>query len=313
MYKFEITVIIATYEPDPVKLMRTVRSVIMQRDVDMEVILTDDGSVNNDFSEVERYIHEIGFDSFYIIRNKVNQGTVKNLLSGLKRARGKYVYITSPGDMLYNDTVLRDFFHIAEEKSAKIMFGDAVYYSCDNDVVIYEDKCSPKRPECYSEEKTIPYLKSTFFFGGYILGASFFRETETARKYFRMIEPHCKYVEDNTSTAFALAAEERVLYCPVKMIWYEYGDGVSTSENSKWKQLLDKDFEENFKMLRKIYPKDEIIQAAYEKNVLKKGKFALLIHYPRVAFRAFYCHLTEKRNVKCSPADVNRLKKMLKV
>ena len=312
MTSFEVTVVIASYNFSYPKMMGTLRSVLKQRDVDLEIIIADDGSQNADYTEVERYIHEIGFESFFLVRNKQNQGTVKNIISGLRRARGKYVYITSPGDMLFDDRVLHDFYEYAEESGAKLLFGDAVYYNTDGGLTLYDDKSAPIRPYCYGADKSPEFKKAAFFFGGYILGAAFFRDTETAKKYFGIIENCCKFVEDNTSTAFMLADGVKVEYFHRNMIWYEYGGGVSTSKENKWKAILDNDFKESFILLKKHHPNDKIIDAAYEKNVNGKGKGAVALKHPKVMLDAFRYKLSGKRKVGYTDTDKARLEKLLK-
>ena len=313
MAKFEVTVIIASYNFSYPKLMGTLRSVLSQRDIDMEVIIADDGSQNADYSEAERYIHEIGYESFFIVRNKENQGTVKNLISGLRRARGKYVYMTSPGDMLYDDMVLHDFYEHAEERGVKVLFGDAVYYNNDNGLTIYRDKSAPLRPDCYIPERTQNYKKTAFFFGGYILGAAFFRETETAKKYFAKIDNICKFMEDNTTTALMLADGLKVEYFHRNMIWYEFDGGVSTSGEDKRKEILVSDLRECFKLLKSRYPDDKIIDVAFEKEVCGKGNFHLLTKHPMVLINALRYRISSKRRVNFTDADRSRLEKMLKV
>ena len=312
MASFDVTVVIASYNFSYPKMMGTLKSVLKQRNVDIEIIIADDGSQDADYTEVERYIHEIGFESFFLIRNKENQGTVKNLISGLKRVRGKYVYMTSPGDMLFDDMVLHDFYEYAEENKAKVLFGDAVYYNNDDGLEIYGDKSAPVRPYCFGADKTIKAQKIGFFFGGYILGAAFFRETETAKKYFGIIENCCKFVEDNTSTAFMLADGIKVEYYPRNMIWYEYGGGVSTSKENKWKAILENDFRESFRLLKERCPYDRIIDAAFEKNVNGKGKLGSILKHPLVMFGAFRYKLSGKRRVEYTDSDAARLKKLLR-
>ena len=313
MTSFEVTVLIASYNFSYPKMMSTLRSVLKQRDVDMEIIIADDGSQNADYTEVERYIHEIGFESFFLIKNKVNQGTVKNFLSGLKRARGKYVYMTSPGDILFDTLVLHDFYEHAEKRRAKVLFGDAVYYNNDEGLRLYGDRSAPIRPFCYTPERTLAFKKTAFFFGGYILGAAFFRETETAKKYFGMIGNCCKFVEDNTSSAFMLADGTEIEYFPRNMIWYEYGGGVSTSKENKWKAILENDFTECFRLLKEQYPQDRIIDAAYEKNVCGKGKLSLLIKHPLIFMNVWRYKLMSKRTVGHTDDDRARLEKLLKL
>ena len=50
---YEITVIVCTYNPDLQKLISTLKSVVLQKGVKIQVIVTDDGSSNNYFNEVK--------------------------------------------------------------------------------------------------------------------------------------------------------------------------------------------------------------------------------------------------------------------
>ena len=73
---YNITVVVLTYNPVWEKLRATLKSIVEQQDVHLQVVITDDGSKNNYFDKVESYFKEIGFDDFKLISNKNNEGTV---------------------------------------------------------------------------------------------------------------------------------------------------------------------------------------------------------------------------------------------
>ena len=97
-----------------------------------------------------------------------------------------------------------------------------------------------------------------------------------------------KYTEDNTTTAFLLSDGIRVYHFDEFVVWYEYGSGVSTSNSKKWDKLLERDFDESHKLMRKKYPNDTFIQDITKLHVIKnryvKYVYALFI-CPSILFR----------------------------
>ena len=84
---YNITVVVLTYNPVWEKLRATLKSIVEQQDVHLQVVITDDGSKNNHFDKVELFFKEIGFDDFKLISNKNNEGTVINLYRGKSKFR----------------------------------------------------------------------------------------------------------------------------------------------------------------------------------------------------------------------------------
>ena len=107
----QISVVVATYNPDVNKLNRTLKQICRQENVSFEVIITDDASSKKDFSHLGEFFKNNGFENFKILEHNENVGTVKNCLSALNEAKGKYVFITSPGDILFDKNTLSDFYN----------------------------------------------------------------------------------------------------------------------------------------------------------------------------------------------------------
>ncbi len=277
-----VSVIVATYNFNVKKTIATLNSVILQKNVSIEIIIADDGSKNTeDFDIIEAHIKKNNFEAYKIIKNKENQGTVKNLFSGLKQAVGKYVYFISPGDYLFDDCVLHDFYEFCEKNNSKLVFGDAVCYNFDNDgkVNISDIPSAPKRAECYSADKSLFFKKVAFLFGNFVVGPAYFREKNTTIECFKIIEKNSKFVEDNTSTAIAFANGINLDYFRRNIVWYETGTGVSTSSDDKWKKILDEDFRRNYMYLDKVYSKsDAVIDAACFSWLNKKGAKGKIIN-----------------------------------
>ena len=100
------SILIASYNPVWEKLKVTIDSVLRQDYRDFEIVITDDGSENNLFPEIEKYMRAQSFDNFKLVAHEKNQGTVKNLIDGVKACSGKYVRDFGPGDAFYNEKSL---------------------------------------------------------------------------------------------------------------------------------------------------------------------------------------------------------------
>ncbi len=287
----QVSVIILSYNPKIEKMCRTIRSIIGQKNINFEVVVSDDGSTLPEFDKIEHFFYENNFKNYKIVKNKKNEGTVKNCLAGLQYATGEYIFLTSAGDMLYDQNTLRDFYVFSKKKKTKVCFGDVIYYSYDKkEIKIHDVIGRPARPQLYLDNYSFLNQKVEFFYEDMILGAAFFREREFAKKYFQKIEKSSKYVEDGTSTLYALADNIKIEYYNRNIVWYEYGSGVSTGKNKKWLDLLKDDYDNTFIELKKKYPKDAVVDAGYMRRFYNKTlieKLIRLIRHPLIAFIHF--------------------------
>ena len=80
-----------------------------QKEVSFEIIICDDGSIENLFLEIEILFRRYLFRNYFLIGHDSNQGAVNNIIDGAKIAKGRYIKMISPGDFLYDDATLRIF------------------------------------------------------------------------------------------------------------------------------------------------------------------------------------------------------------
>ena len=104
-----ITVITPYY--NNTNLTNTVRSVLSQDYPNIEYIIADDCSDNievilNEIKDILNNLKLEYFLSFKIQRQIKNVGTVKNLNSAIKQARGEIIFFLAADDMFYNNYVL---------------------------------------------------------------------------------------------------------------------------------------------------------------------------------------------------------------
>ena len=93
---------------------------------------------------------------------------------------------------------------------------------------------------CLSQKiKTLAYCTTQD-----IVGACFFRKTDIFANYLDRIKLLSKYDEDNCTTYIHLLQEgKEIYYFDEFVVWYELGTGISTSNNSKFSEQLEKDCE----------------------------------------------------------------------
>ena len=130
-----ISIIVCQFNPQRTKLVRTLNSIVAQKNVDFEIIIADDGSDNYDEMFYRDYFSSHSFCNYRFSRLIKNGGTVNNLLCALELAHGDYVYCISPGDLLYDETTLSDLLAFIKKKGSEIVFGDAVKYSIDQNTI----------------------------------------------------------------------------------------------------------------------------------------------------------------------------------
>ena len=279
MGNIDVSVILLTYKPDWEKLKGTLYSIITQKEVKYEVIICDDGSMQDYREEIEQYIREKEIKEYTYVKNVQNVGTVKNYLSGLRQANGRYVFGISPGDMFFDEMTLRDMVKFCDERQVKICFGNAVYYNHEEGAAkTFSGLNAPKRPQVYSESASCFNVKMMFFNGENILGVTYFKERQCALECFEEIANSAKYLEDKCSTAVALMKGYRIVHYDRIIVWYEKGSGISTSGNNEWSKKLSDDYNRVIFDMKKKYPKDRVLDMVYiRKSYTNKYKKLLVM------------------------------------
>lgn len=239
---YEVSVLVLTFRPVWTKLRETLDSIICQTDVMYEIVISDDGSEDNLFDEVEEYFREKSFRNYQLVQNAVNSGTVANSVSAVSAAKGNYVKFISPGDMLIGDCILAEWVQNMRKNYYKWSFCDVIFYS---------GSAENRRYYCFKAfpNDVRPYLKNNqqqcrwnyLVLRDLAVGAAIMAEKETALIYLRRILGKVKYAEDN---AWRIAMFDGIVggYFARDAVLYEYGVGTSTSGQEKWNKLLQDDW-----------------------------------------------------------------------
>lgn len=271
--QYAITVLLAQYNPDYKKLTATINSILIQKNVNYEIIICDDGSTEDCFSQTEAYFQERGFTDYKLVKLKQNGGTVKNMANGIKAASGQYVKLISPGDYLYDENTLSEIYRFMKKHHAQIAFGDVVKFENTKNTIIRHTERMPRDIKVY-HKKAYPYqkiLKNMLLYWDWIIGASLIYERLQFLQFIREIDGKVKYVED-LITFIAIAEGIKIFHFNRYVVWYEYGTGVSTSKNDFWAEQIAMDKDAIYELLYKRHPGNRVIKRAYLNNRYRRTK-----------------------------------------
>lgn len=241
---YDVSIVIAQYNPNFSSVIKTIKSVIKQKKIKMEVIIADDGSKIDYFCEIEEYFINHNFRDYKFSKCENNFGTCININKAVDIANGEYIKLISPGDYLYDENTLSDWYSFCKKNSVLISYGSAVYYHIiDGKMKVFEKR---------STQPTLNYLYrlgNNNFSGKIIdnivlcdciLGASYFCERKILKEYLSEICGKIKFCEDFSYRLMLLDGQQIVWYNrPV--IYYSYGDGISSKSDKNGNPLLRSD------------------------------------------------------------------------
>ncbi len=234
------TVIIATYNAILNKALETLKSVLIQKEIDLQVIVADDGSMDNLFDEYRKCFEEHSFINYSLLASDHNQGTAKNLCRCKNYCKGRYIKLISPGDYLYGVNALRDWCDYMDANGLEMSVADAFYYMREDDEYrIVKEHAFPQAPQilnCNNERRKKYYQ---LIFNDYWLGAATLIRTDAFKKYISIVSDIVIYGEDNM---YRIAAADGISrgYYNKPAVMYETNTGISSlgEKGKRWHHVL---------------------------------------------------------------------------
>lgn len=288
-----LTVIVLQYRPDPDALRRTLASIAMQTTRDFEVIVADDGSDQDYFAETKAYLEAHGIWPAAFVKAEKNGGTVKNLLNGVRKATGRWVFAPSPGDYLYDPDTLSWLLETLQRDQPRVGFGKLAAYC--------EKQGEPTQLPGDTPFDPAPYEKGHFdaarakrnmlLYDDGICGAALFYERELLLQTLEKMQDRILLAEDFSARLFTVENIPIVRYDRL-ITWYEMGTGVSTDKTAASEARMLRDWRAMLTLLRELYPKDAMVRLAWEyyhndrhKSRLVRGLMGRLIVPQNCAFK----------------------------
>lgn len=257
--KYEVSVVVCMYNPDLNKALQTVRSVIDQKDVTAELIITDDGSKNNYFDEIESYLRSASFADYKMIACETNQGTVRNIIQGVNAASGEYIKGISPGDFLNGDHILRDWLDHLKADGSKWSFSYVKNYTSNAGAKNKRVVIFPRDDEVYLNGSEFDKRRSYCVLCNAPIGAAILSERRIMLDYLEFIADEIKYVEDIIWRLMMFKGDVGCFY-PFETTCYEVGTGISTSGSKKWRRIISDEMSKVKDLMEKIADLDDSVQ-----------------------------------------------------
>lgn len=255
----KFTVIIVTYNSKWEKIKITLDSVMKQSFRDYEIVISDDGSENNHFGDIEQYMREQEFEAYKLIAHEENVGTVKNLLSAVEASSGKYIRDFGPGDLFYDEDSLGLLYDFMEKEQCEACFGLVRGYYKDNQgKLMTTEFYHPFDLKAYKKQDKTRLKKNLVLFRDYPPGSCTSYTRDTYLRYLKLLEGRVVYTEDIFQIA---AAFDGVFlkFIPEYIIWYETEGGVSNSKGVYSKRMLD-DVEHFYEFLYEQHGDDRYVK-----------------------------------------------------
>ena len=302
MDKPDFSIIIVCYNPDFDKLLKTIISCIKQEKTKYEIIISDDGSKEKYLEKLQNWAKDNNINLKYNFIHD-NVGTVKNIISGVKMASGKYIKTISPGDYFATPDALETFLHKFEDEECDLVFSDGIFYFGDT---IFCDQKMPffEKTTGKNMKKNISMLADSF------LGASLTFRKELV-SYLYELDGYVKLTEDLPLTYLALINGKKVGYIDKKLFWYEYGTGVSHI-----KHYLDADLQGFVNYLTLNYTNNKMVKRTLSVwNVIKiQNSFlraiTLLITHPVIFVMKLARKKGKKQEIHLTIDDLNAITRL---
>ena len=264
--EYIFTIQIVTYNPNWDKLRFTLDSILVQSFTDYELMIVDDGSKDCLEENIKEYVKEHEIKNFHHIKNKYNQGTVRNIISGLKKANGKYVPCFGAGDAFASTESLQMIYDYMEQNKLDACWGlvqPFVYDEKGGRHCVYRAK--PFDIDAYRTYNVKRILENMIVYSDQAHGASITMKKETWLQYLYVIVDKVVYAEDLTQILMALEGNPLPLLDEV-IIYYEEEDGISTTQNKAWLDKLQNDVNQLYEYAQACYPKNKYIQKRLHVN-----------------------------------------------
>jgi len=238
--EIDVSVYVCLYNSDWDKLKRTLLSILHQKRIRFEIVISDDGSKDNLFDKIRGLFERADFTDYVLLPSKINQGTVVNIHRAVGHCRGRFVRGVSDGEMMPSDTILSECYQKCIHDKNRILFGNAIYCNFGNPIKVLEVRGNPRNLWQYKRGLKKVIREDYLLNSDFICGASFFAEKELFYRYLNEIVGKVKYAEDN-SYRMMMYDEIDFTYYNKNIIFYEYGTGISTSGSKVWSKRLSDD------------------------------------------------------------------------
>lgn len=247
----KVSIIIASYNPSLEKMLFSINSVIKQTGIDYELIITDDGSKNNYFSEIEGFLQKHCKCEYQLLSHEVNQGTVKNFLDAVNHASGEFIRTLGAGDSLYGTESLKNHVEYVEKSGKNWSFGQMLYFSINElgERHFVKHRSRPQLTKPYLKGRDNRCVWNYCVVSDIATGTAILYKKDLLLCYLERFEGKVIYTEDYVTTLMMFDGYLGAYY-PAPVVCYEFGDdGITAPGNKDGGSKVYKDINSAYRLL----------------------------------------------------------------
>lgn len=281
----KMSIIVLTYNQDLNCILLTLKSILNQTFQNYEIIISDDGSHDNHFVEIERFFDKYGFARYVLLPHKTNQGTVKNFLSALEYAKGIYIRGIGAGDLFYREDSLYNLYECMSKNDYEVCFGLVKgYYFNGDGTISFGEHAHPYDIMAYKKNGYKSRIqKNLILYGDHVYGAAICYKKDFLEQYLNQINNVVIYIEDIIQVIAALDGKY-IHFCDEYVAWYEMKTGISNCKGSNRSKRVRKDFDSFYELMYSRYSDNRYLKKRKKLQFLYKVEDL----YLRTIVRAFF-------------------------
>lgn len=228
-HRCKVSIIVPVYNIEKY-LKCCINGVLSQSYPNWELILLDDGSLDDSWKICDEYKH---IDDRIVVVHKNNTGVADTRNVGLDIASGKYIMFLDADDYWYDNTIVEHFVNLAEDNKLDIIRGE--YKAVDSDGKDLFCRDFPKKKKIAGKIiDSVSFIKDALD-GEFFLVLSLFRREAIANVRFNIGQI---FLEDMRFYSTLLMNPLKCMYVPY--YFYAYRKNISSASNRiNYKKLSD--------------------------------------------------------------------------
>ena len=245
----KISLIMPIYNAEPY-LEEALDSVISQTLSEIEIICINDGSTDNSLEIIKEYAAK---DERIKIIDKPNEGYGKTINRGLDEAKGEFIAVFEPDDIL-DKTIYEKLYAIAEKENLDVVKCNFFNYWSEKNKKKKSglvSRCAKKQPFCPKDSLKIFTAHASIWAGIY-------RKSFLDENNIRLLETAGASYQDMSFTFKVLATVDKMYLLDEALLYYRQDNPNSSVNNPKKMYCVCDEYEEIGKFLDNHPEKKEI-------------------------------------------------------
>ena len=267
----DITALITTYNQRLESTLLSIASAATQKQCNVQIVIADDHSQDDHSCVYAQFLDYLGCTNYRIVRHEENKKTVKNISEALPYASAPFVKCFGAGDLLFSATTLRDVVELLSDSGSSGGFGQILSFTPDSIGGTYFN--APRNAAEYQGPHS-DMNKELFFHqmlsADWIPGGCQFFATDMLERLLRTLadEFSVQYCEDFAMTL--MLREEVPCFLDKPLLWYDFGDGISTDKSLNSARKLYRDHSSFYSGVARTRPFGSALLAARSGFALRK-------------------------------------------